>query len=709
MPYQINFTDRENEDPIIVFDNISNDETSLVFPGRNVTGYGQIIAENFLHLLENFASAVEPINPVEGQLWWSKTDEVLYILDGSRNWKAANGIQKSPTEPNVDSSKIGELWIDTTNQQVRIYTGASWLLVGPNESSVDGLRNGPAVETIADSNNILRTIITLYIKDIPVVIVSKDTFSPKITIAGFLTIKAGININIPAIDIERDQFVGGLLPKLNATAANADALNISGVEVPAGRFLRSDIANTTDFGLTVKNNSGVKIGADSTFNLLATSTSSIIYNSSPGSSIDLQINRNGIPNTILRVVGNRVGINKADPDHELDVIGSVRISRNLIVADVTESTNLNNGSFRTAGGAAIAKNLIVGDGIDITGNLQTNTVQPDESDRYDLGTTARRYNNIRAKKLIAEEITGPNGTIIISGSLIGNANTANNLRNVTTFQLTGDVQSSVVSFNGESGGFTKTFQTTLSSGLIIDKSVPTPNRSTSTDSILTYKEAVAGGSPAGLFKQSRDTFIGDLGVPMGTILPFAGTTAPDGYLLCDGSEVQRTKFLTLFTVIGSIYNGATALNGVDTFRLPDLRGRFALGRDNMDNSGTVPNSIGAPIDAGGGNIDRVPGVAADTIGQSAGQSSVALTLSNLPEHTHSLTNGNRQYSVISVDTAVNPPATTGLGPTAAGQAQYLNNSGPVSRPQGTTLGNAVGIMNPYLTLNYIIRSGPPLF
>lgn len=708
MPYQINFTDRENEDPIIVFDNISNDETSLVFPGRNVTGYGQIIAENFLHLLENFASAAEPINPVEGQLWWSKTDEVLYILDGSRNWKAANGIQKSPTEPNVDSSKIGELWIDTTNQQVRIYTGASWLLVGPNESSVDGLRNGPSVETIADSNNILRTIITLYIKDIPVVIVSKDTFSPKITIAGFLTIKAGININIPAIDVERDQFVGGLLPKLHATAANADALNISGVEVPAGRFLRSDIANTTDFGLTVKNNSGVKIGADSTFNLSATSTSSVIYNSAPGSSIDLQINRNGIPNTILRVVGNRIGINKADPDFELDVVGSVRISRNLIVTDVTESTNLNNGSFRTAGGVAITKNLIVGDGIDVTGNLQTNTVQPDESDRYDLGTTARRYNNVRAKKIIAEEITGPNGTISIIGNLQGNANTANNLRNVTTFQLAGDVQSSAVSFNGESGGFTKTFQTTLSSGLIIDKSEPTPNRSSSTDFILTYKEAV-GGAPAGLFKQSRDNFIGDLGVPIGTILPFAGTTAPFGYLLCDGSEVERTKFLGLFTVIGSIYNGVTALNGVDTFRLPDLRGRFALGRDNMDNGGTVPNSNGSPIDAGGGDIDRVPGVSADTIGQSAGQSSVALTLSNLPEHTHSLTNGNRQYSVISVDTAVNPPATTGLGPTAPGQAQYLNNSGPVTKPQGTTLGNAVGIINPYLTLNYIIRSGPPLF
>ena len=60
MPYTVNFTDKENKTPITVFDNTSSTDTSLTFPGRNVTGYGQIIAENFLALLENFASADEP-------------------------------------------------------------------------------------------------------------------------------------------------------------------------------------------------------------------------------------------------------------------------------------------------------------------------------------------------------------------------------------------------------------------------------------------------------------------------------------------------------------------------------------------------------------------------------------------------------------------------------------------------------------------------
>ena len=150
MPYTINYTDSGNTTAIEVFDNTSNTETSLTFPGRNVTGYGQIIAENFLALLENFASASEPVNPIEGQLWWSKTDEVLYILDGSKNWKAASNIQRSGAEPPPTSSKNGELWVDTVSQQLYIFSGSRWILVGPTYST--GLRSGPIVESITDSD-----------------------------------------------------------------------------------------------------------------------------------------------------------------------------------------------------------------------------------------------------------------------------------------------------------------------------------------------------------------------------------------------------------------------------------------------------------------------------------------------------------------------------------------------------------------------------
>jgi len=704
MPYIVNFTDSDNKTPITVFDNTSSTDTSLIFPGRNVTGYGQIIAENFLHLLENFASATEPVNPTEGQLWYDSENGILMIWDNT-NWKSASNIQKSASAPSVETSKVGELWVDTTNQQLRIYSGTRWILVGPSESSIDGLRYGPAIEQIADSDNTTRSILTFYIADIPVVIFSKDSFTPKNTISGYAVIRAGMNINVPVSAPEIAQFVGGLLPKYYGTAQSADALNIGTTQVASSKFLRTDTVNTTEFGLNIRNNSGVTVGIDGTFTVSTSSTAAKIYNSAAGSSLDLQVNRNGVASTILRILDNKVGINKSSPAEALDVDGNILTNGALIISNTTESTNFSNGSLRTAGGVSITKNLIIGTGLDVTGVTQTNNIQPKSTDTYDSGTGLRRWKTVRAKTVIADEIEG-----VLNGNINGNANTATNLKNVTTFQLAGDVTSPTISFDGQVGSYTKVFTTSLTANIIKSKSEPFPNVSNKNDYVLTYRASEEATASLGLLKQTRNTFIGDLGVPMGGIMPYAGASAPYGYLFCDGSEVEKSKFPDLFDAIGTLYNGASTLNGVNTFRLPDLRGRFALGKDNMDNGSTVPNALGGYIDGGGGNIDRVPDTKADILGEGAGSSSVALTLSNLPDHEHSLQNSGVQYSVVRVDTAINPPATTGLGPTASGQTQYLNTSGPIKKPDPSfALGTAIGIMNPYLTINYIIRSGPPTF
>jgi len=765
MPYSVNFTDKENKTPITVFDNTSSTDTSLKFPGRNVTGYGQIIAENFLALLENFASADEPINPIEGQLWYNSTDGVLQIWDNTA-WKAASGIQKGVSEPSVAASKVGELWVDTTNQQLRIFTGTRWILVGPSESAVDGLRYGPVVEKIADSDNIDRFILVFYIADIPVIIFSKDSFTPKTIISGFDVVRSGINISNPSTAPEIAEFVGGFEPILFGTATRANALNVGGVEVESGKFLRSDTINTTDFAFNVRNNNGVTVGVDGTFNIGTTATAAKIYNSAAGSSIDIQTNRDGIPSTILKVVDNRVGINQATPSQALDIDGSLALTGAIIVSNNTASTNLNNGSFRTAGGVAVTKNLIVGDGVDITGTAQVNNLLPKTTELYDLGTGLKRWRTVRAKTIIADDIQG-----ILSGNISGNANTATSLTNITSFQLAGDVISPAIQFDGQVGSYTKVFNTSLTANIIVSKDQPFPNVSKPTDFVLTYRASEASLASSGLLKQTRDTFVGDLGIPIGGIIPYAGATAPYGFLFCDGSEIERTKFSILYDVIGTTYNGLAALIGVNTFRLPDLRGRFALGKDNMDNAGTVPIITGGFVDAGGGTTGRVPDVKAITLGGDAGQSSTTLTLANLPEHSHTLSSGTQDYSAISVSTTIDPAATTGLGPTAPGQAQYLKDSGGIKKPllgtitgtiSGTTLTIAtlsfgtvavgatlsgvgitpgttivsgsgsiwtisnshtipvaismnlsgvtsIGIMNPFLTINYIIRSGPPLF
>jgi len=705
MPYIVNFTDNQNKSPITVFDNTSSTDTSLVFPGRNVTGYGQIIAENFLSLLENFASTDQPVNPVEGQLWYDSSSgtQTLKIWDNTA-WKAASGIQKGVSQPAVENSKVGELWVDTTNQQLRIFTGTRWILVGPTESSVGGLRYGPVIEKIADSDNVDRFILLFYIADIPVIVISKDSFTPKTLITGFVTIRSGINISTPANSSEIANFVGGFLPLLNGTAKNAQALLVGGVEKSAGTFLRSDAINTTDYEIKIKNNNGLSIGIDETFKLLSTESSNSIYNSAAGSSLDLQTNRNGIPATILRVVDNLVGINQENPTESLDVIGNFKLTGTLVSTNTTASSNLNNGSIRTLGGVAITKNLIVGDGIDVTGILQTNTIQPKLTNTYDLGTGLKRFNNIRAKTIIADTIQG-----VLEGNISGNANTATALTTVTSFQLAGDVVSPAVQFDGQVGSATKIFNATLTSNIIAGKSEPSPNKGKKGDFVLTYRPSESTLASSGLLKQTREVFMGDLAVPIGAILPYAGATPPDGYLLCDGSEIERSKYGDLYDIIGVIYNGAAPLLGVGTYRLPDLRGRFALGKDNMDNAGTVPTSLGPYVDAGGGTAGRVPDVQATILGGAAGLSSVPLTLANLPEHSHTLSTATQDYAAVAVSTTLDPLATSGLGPTAPGQAQYLKDSGNVKKPVGVTLGTAVGLMNPFLSMNFIIRSGPPAF
>lgn len=769
MPYTVNFTDKENKTPITVFDNTSSTDTSLEFPGRNVTGYGQIIAENFLALLENFASADEPVNPIEGQLWYNSTDGVLQIWDNTA-WKAASGIQKGVQAPSVATSKVGELWVDTTNQQLRIFTGTRWILVGPVESTVDGLRYGPVVEKIPDSDNIDRFILSLYIADIPVIIVSKDSFTPKTLISGFNIIRSGVNISNPNGAAELAQFIGGLKPTLFGTASSAAALSVNNVDIESGKFLRKDTVNTTDFAFNVRNNTGITLGIDQTFNVGTTTTAAKIYNSAAGSSIDIQTNRNDIPSTIVRIIDNRVGINQAAPSQALDIDGSLTLTGSVIITNNTASTNFNNGSFRTAGGAAISKNLIIGDGVDITGTVQSNTIQPKTNELYDLGASTKRWKTIRAKTVIADDIQG-----ILSGNINGNANTATSLSNVTSFQLAGDVASTVIQFDGQLGSYSKVFNTVLTANIIAGKAEPAPNVSKPTDFVLTYRasEAAAAavvatvssgnyvigttytiasigpsagvGNPAtdfttigaasntvglgfvatgpgsgigtatttivstGLQRQTRDTFVGDLGIPIGGIIPYAGNIAPYGFLFCDGSEVERSKYSALYDVIGPIYNGAAPLLGVLTFRLPDLRGRLALGKDNMDNASQVPQPSGVNIDAGGGTAGRVPDVQAITLGGNAGASSATLIRANLPQHTHTLRSASQDYNAIRLGTTIDTAATTGLGPTAAGQAQYLPNAGPIEVAVGETLSTPIGIMNPYLTIHYIIRSGPPLF
>ena len=166
MAYTIAYTDQANKGTITIEDATLNNTTDLSFPGRNTTAYGTAISENFLHLLENFASATQPARPVEGQLWYDSTlgIEQLKVYDGT-NWVPSGGLKKATSEPGAADSLLGDLWVDTDNQQLYLYSGSGWVLVGPTFS--EGLNTGPVPVTVTGTDNATYTICLLYTSPSP--------------------------------------------------------------------------------------------------------------------------------------------------------------------------------------------------------------------------------------------------------------------------------------------------------------------------------------------------------------------------------------------------------------------------------------------------------------------------------------------------------------------------------------------------------------
>jgi microcystin-dependent protein len=95
-------------------------------------------------------------------------------------------------------------------------------------------------------------------------------------------------------------------------------------------------------------------------------------------------------------------------------------------------------------------------------------------------------------------------------------------------------------------------------------------------------------------------------IPPGVIQAFGGGTVPSGWLLCDGSTVSRSTYSGLFASVGIVHGQG---NGTTTFHLPDLRGRFLRGADNM---GT--GAAGRDLDAAGRTAANTGGATGNAVG-----------------------------------------------------------------------------------------------
>jgi hypothetical protein len=188
MSYSVNVS---GGSPIVIVSGTTDNSTSLTLVGKNYPNYGVIIDQNFVNLLQNFASNSKPTNSILGQIWYDTDASALKVYNGSA-YKLISPISPGPNPPS--NSLIGDQWWDTNNSQLSVYDGTNWILVGPVYTASQH-ETGAFPYTISDgSNNHLTTAIKAGATIIA--ILNKDaSFTPASTIQGFPIIKTGYNVN----------------------------------------------------------------------------------------------------------------------------------------------------------------------------------------------------------------------------------------------------------------------------------------------------------------------------------------------------------------------------------------------------------------------------------------------------------------------------------------------------------------------------------
>lgn len=173
-------------------------------------------------------------------------------------------------------------------------------------------------------------------------------------------------------------------------------------------------------------------------------------------------------------------------------------------------------------------------------------------------------------------------------------------------------------------------------------------------------------------------------VPAGSLVPFAGTSEPSGWLFCYGQAISRTTYAALFAAIGTSFGGG---DGSTTFNVPDLRGRVVAGNDVM--GGTAAGRLTGAGGVGG------------SFGSNGGAETQTLTVAQMPSHEHLVVTTTTGGTGLSGSSSVDYTASynTNASYTLAGN-QYPANAG---RSSATGGGAAHSNVQPTSVLNYIIK------
>ena len=288
MPYTITKTDGTTL--INLADGLTDETTtSLVLIGKNYSGYGAFLNQNFVKILENFSNSAAPDDPLTGQLWYDSANKLLKVFTGSA-WKVISSSISSSSAP--ADPVVGDLWWDTTNTQLKVYSGTSFVTIGPAFTATSG-QTGAVADIIADNtvSNATHVVVKFFVNNQLTSILSRDAEFTPLTAGsapGFTTIKPGFNLSTA---------ISGL--KYWGDADNATSLN--GVAATA----YATLAGTTAFtaAQSIQNNSGLNIGSSNDMSLTVTSGASNVTSVTNGNDLDFYVKSSNVNTKVLSLTG----------------------------------------------------------------------------------------------------------------------------------------------------------------------------------------------------------------------------------------------------------------------------------------------------------------------------------------------------------------------------------------------------------------------
>ena len=288
MSYQLNRFDGSSF--VTVQDGTVDSTTNLKLVGKNWPGYGEIQNENFIYLLENFASGTPPAKAISGQIWFDSGTNKLKFYDGAK-FRTTGGAEVSATPPG--GLTVGDFWFDTNTAQLKAWNGTDFSLIGPQGTPTGGKTqmSSENVKEFGTANTY--PVIKAFVGDTVMAVFSETAFTPDTGyLTGFAEVKQGITLKGATVTTGVSS---GTSNYMWGTAA--DSLRLGGL--PASSYITS--VGSTFGSLVSFSDAGLQIGDTPALKLYRDGASGPVIENLVGTTLTLRITKDAIAYNIARL------------------------------------------------------------------------------------------------------------------------------------------------------------------------------------------------------------------------------------------------------------------------------------------------------------------------------------------------------------------------------------------------------------------------